>query len=231
MKRLIGAWLLINLAVVGALGFRGTTNGNRPLMLIPDMDIQPRYNPQDHSDFFADGRTMRVPPKGAVAHGGNDYYSDSGAISQSDEFLRTDEKYYEGKNADGSWVSENPGLAKAASSADRLKMLERGRERFNIYCAVCHGAFGQGNGVTTGYGMIGVANYHDPRIVKMSDGEIYNTIVNGKGVMMPYGHLVKKTSDRWAIVAYIRALQVARASTSTSAPATGTAVSAEKTKP
>lgn len=221
MKRIIGCWLLVNLAVVGVLGFRGTVNGNRPLILIPDMDFQPRYDNQEASDFFADGRAMRVPPKGTVGYGGGDYFSDAGSVSQSEDYLRTDEKYYEGKNADGSWVTQNQGLARLKTAAERRALLERGRERYNIVCAVCHGANGNGKGITSEYGMLGVANYHEARIVKMSDGELYNTIVNGKGIMMPYGHLVKP-ADRWAIIAYVRALQLSQAPpVAATAPVTG----------
>ncbi len=84
--------------------------------------------------------------------------------------------------------------------------MARGQERYNINCAVCHGYSGHGNGVTGKFGMVAIATYHDERLRNMPDGEIYNTIANGKGTMMAYGHQVS-LYDRWAIVAYIRALQ------------------------
>jgi mono/diheme cytochrome c family protein len=95
------------------------------------------------------------------------------------------------------------------------KLLKRGQERYNVTCINCHGAtggkFGEptANGITTQYGMAGVANYHQQRLWEMPDGEIYNTIANGKNTMMPYGHLLK-VEDRWAVVAYVRALQRAQ---------------------
>jgi mono/diheme cytochrome c family protein len=87
-------------------------------------------------------------------------------------------------------------------------LLRRGQERFDIYCAPCHGRLGDSNGITKKLGVMpAVANLHDKRIVEMADGEIFNTISNGKGLMGAYGPVVP-TVDRWAIIAYLRALQL-----------------------
>ena len=86
-------------------------------------------------------------------------------------------------------------------------VLQRGRERFDIYCAPCHGRLGDGNGVTKKLGVMpAVANLHDKRIVEMTDGEMFNAVTYGKGVMGAAGTLVP-TADRWAIIAYVRTLQ------------------------
>ena len=85
-------------------------------------------------------------------------------------------------------------------------LMQRGRERFNITCAMCHGATAAGNGVTKNYGLTTVVTLQDERIRKMADGEIFNTITNGKNTMMPYGPNLT-VSDRWAVIAYLRALQ------------------------
>jgi mono/diheme cytochrome c family protein len=86
--------------------------------------------------------------------------------------------------------------------------LRHGREQFEIYCTPCHGALGDGNGILKKLGdMPAVANLHDPRIVEMTDGELFNTITHGKGLMAAYGPTVF-IKDRWAIVAYLRALQL-----------------------
>jgi mono/diheme cytochrome c family protein len=90
-----------------------------------------------------------------------------------------------------------------------MALLERGRDRFTIYCAPCHGALGDGNGVMRAYGMGATASYHDERLRKMAEGEIFNTITSGKGQMNPYGDKLAP-ADRWAVVAYVRALQRAR---------------------
>jgi mono/diheme cytochrome c family protein len=85
--------------------------------------------------------------------------------------------------------------------------MARGRERYTITCEVCHGAAGDGKGITSKYGLVGAADYHSDMYRKMSDGEIFNTISNGKGLMGAYGPIVP-AEDRWAIIAYLRALQL-----------------------
>jgi mono/diheme cytochrome c family protein len=86
------------------------------------------------------------------------------------------------------------------------ELMERGEQRFNITCAMCHGAAAAGNGITKQYGLATVVSLQDDRLRKMSDGEIFNTITNGKNTMMAYGPNIV-VSDRWAIIAYLRALQ------------------------
>src|SRR5476649_1922187 len=159
------------------------------------MKRQAKFRPQSASVFFADGRADRAAPPGTVA-------SDFGPAGQP---LRDDDALYLGKNPDGSWVHGFP----AAVIVD-LKLLQRGRDRFAIYCAPCHGAVGDGNGITKKYGMGATPSYHDDRLRKMAEGEIFNTITNGKGQMNPYADKLKP-SDRWAVIAYVRALQRAQA--------------------
>ena len=87
------------------------------------------------------------------------------------------------------------------------QLLQRGQERFDIYCAPCHGALGDGNGITKKLGLMpAVANLQDKRIVEMTDGEIFNTITHGKNLMGAYGPMVP-VEDRWAVIAYLRALE------------------------
>jgi mono/diheme cytochrome c family protein len=95
--------------------------------------------------------------------------------------------------------------------------MERGRDRYQIYCVPCHGAAGDGNGITSKYGMATLTtngNFHTDRPRAMADGEIYNTITNGSAskVMLPYADKLSP-DDRWAVVAYVRALQRARQGT------------------
>ncbi len=86
------------------------------------------------------------------------------------------------------------------------ELMERGQQRFNITCVMCHGAAAAGDGITKKYGLATVVSLQDERIRKMSDGEIFNTITNGKNTMMAYGPNII-VPDRWAIIAYLRALQ------------------------
>lgn len=96
-------------------------------------------------------------------------------------------------------------------------LMERGHQRYDIHCTPCHGAAGDGKGITSKYGMVAVANFHDARLVSMTDGEIFSTITNGKNLMGPYGANIK-IEDRWAIIAYLRALQRSRLSTMDDVP-------------
>jgi mono/diheme cytochrome c family protein len=195
-------WVILGLALITAgivtlMGPRGAINGRRPLMLFADMDFQPRYDAQAASPFFADGRAMRTPPAGTVPFGGADYDSDAGSPRQNPDMLQGDDVYYRGKQG-VAWVSRNP------VPLD-IELLRRGRQRYDVHCAPCHGATGTGNGVMTQYGMVGVASITDPLHGLMSDGEFFSVISNGKGRMMSYAPQIK-VRDRWAIVAYIRAL-------------------------
>lgn len=195
-------WVFLGLAILTALvirvmGTRGTVSDRRPLMVFSDMDFQPRYNPQAAGPFFADGRAMRTPPVGTVPFGGADYASDAGSPRQNPDFLREDDAYYRGKQGNA-WVTANP------LRVD-MELLRRGQERFGIYCSPCHGATGTGNGVMVQYGMVGVASITDALHALMPDGQFFDVISNGKGRMMPYGSQIK-VRDRWAIIAYVRAL-------------------------
>jgi mono/diheme cytochrome c family protein len=98
------------------------------------------------------------------------------------------------------------------------ELMRRGQQRFNITCAMCHGATAAGNGITKQYGLATVVTLQDDRIRKMADGEIFNTITNGKNTMMPYGPTIP-VSDRWAIIAYLRALQRSQNATAADVPA------------
>jgi mono/diheme cytochrome c family protein len=107
-----------------------------------------------------------------------------------------------GKQADGSFTEAIPVPVTQA-------LVARGQERYGIYCAPCHGVAGDGNGVTTKFGMAAVAKLHDERIIKLPDGDLFNTITAGKNLMGPYADKLKP-EDRWAVIAYVRALQLSR---------------------
>jgi mono/diheme cytochrome c family protein len=197
MRWVLVALALVTAMVVSLLGPRGVRSERRPLMLVTDMDFQPRYNAQAASPFFADGRTMRTPPAGTVAFGGADYDSDAGSPRQNPDFLQDDDAYYRGKEGNA-WVARIP------LPVD-IDLIRRGRERYDIYCTPCHGATGMGNGIMTQYGLVGVASITDALHSLMSDGEFFSVVTSGKGRMMPYAAQIK-VRDRWAIVAYLRAL-------------------------
>jgi len=197
MRVVIVVLTLLTGVVVSLMGFRGTVSGRRPFIIVTDQVIQPRFEPQGESPFFKDGRMMRTPPAGTVPFGGADYESDAGSPRENPDFLQEDDRYYRGKQGTA-WVTQIPVKLDMA-------LLKRGQERYDIYCAPCHGATGAGNGLMTQYGLVGVASITDEFHALMPVGEYYNVITNGKGRMLGYGPQVK-VRDRWAIVAYVRAL-------------------------
>ncbi len=203
---------LVVVTVVAVAGFRGQHSSKRPIEIFPDMDHQPKVKAQKPSDFYADGAGTRVPVAGTVPIG---YSMPLEAGDQS-----------EAQAAAGPYKSirfgKAPGYFDTGKFGDQwgtgipfevtAEILERGKQRYEISCAVCHGATGAGNGITSQYGIVGIANFHQEKFLEMADGEIYDTITNGKNTMMGYGYNIQ-VADRWAIVAYVRALQRARLGT------------------
>jgi len=173
------------LAILSVLGFRGTVSRRPPIELFSDMVRQPRLRPQDQFGFFPDGRASRVPVEGTVARGAAD--PNAPAITGR----------YRGTT---NYLEVNPVPV-------TRELLEQGRKRFEINCAPCHGLQGDGRGISTRLGLTAIANLHDPRIVRMCDGEIFNTIGRGKGLMQGYAGAISP-GDRWAVVAFLRALQL-----------------------
>jgi len=147
---------------------------------------QPRYDPLDPADFYADGRSARDIPVGAVP---------VGDASAGDPVLS-------GKDASGTLVQEIP----VPVTEDLMK---RGEERYNIYCSPCHGVDGGGNGVIVQHGLPAPPSFHSRVMYDMPAGQYFETITNGYGRMLPYGYRVK-TEERWAIIAYIHALQLSQ---------------------
>jgi mono/diheme cytochrome c family protein len=196
---LIGAAL--GAAVVGILGFQGRVSHKPPVELysdkiFPGMDRQPKLRPQKPFDFFPNGVSSQLPPAGTIARSEPIQTVDGAVYRFEDSPVNT------GKiSGTTNFVETNPLPVNGV-------LLARGHERFDIYCAPCHSKLGDGNGITKKIGaMPAVANLHDKRIVEMTDGEIFNTITHGKNTMGAYGPIVPG-EDRWAIVAYLRALQL-----------------------
>jgi mono/diheme cytochrome c family protein len=207
MRTLYLATAFVLVLTVSVLGFRGSPFTHPPMdvfpeWLFPGMKYQPKYKPQGASVFFADGRADRPPPPGVIP-------ADFGPLGQP---LHEDDHLYLGKNPDGTWARGFP----AGVTVD-MRFVRRGRDRFLIYCAPCHGRVGDGNGITKRYGMVATPSYHDDRLRKMAEGEIFNTITNGKNNMNPYADKLTP-EDRWAVIAYVRALQRAQASTPDDVP-------------
>jgi mono/diheme cytochrome c family protein len=169
-------------AAVLLSGCRGQTSRKPPIFIQHGMEFQPRFNAFEGNAFYADGRNMRTPPAGTVARG----------------LLKDEDAYYRGgDSAAPLHTSPVPMTA---------ELLERGQGRYNIYCAPCHARTGLGNGMVVQRGFLPPPSLNDPRIVSLGDGQIFQVISKGKGNMPSYAKQVPE-ADRWAIVAYVRALQ------------------------
>ncbi|GAB4136026.1 MAG: cytochrome c [Planctomycetota bacterium] len=202
------AILALSLAALAAGSCRGGYSEAPPVHLVLDMDFQPKVKTQSESAFFADRRGMRAHIEDTVARG-----------SMPDPRLLPDPAK-PGRDRDGSFLESNPVPA-------TLSNLRRGRERFDIFCAPCHGYSGRGGGnpgkvdadFSDAHGMVGkrwpvaIPSFHaspdpkaDNRVPNLKDGEIFAVITEGKGTMPPYGNRIL-VHDRWCIIHYVRALQ------------------------
>lgn len=191
--------LLLTIAAVAVLGFRGQKTTNEPWEIFPDMVRQMKVRAQAPLDFFADGRGPRVPVDGTVPIGYEMPNPHAPAQTTSHFGFSVGTDYLNTGKMGRNWGTGIPVPVTP-------QLLERGRQRFSITCAMCHGATAAGNGITKSYGLATVVTLQDDRIRKMADGEIFNTITNGKNTMMAYGPTIM-VADRWAIIAYLRALQ------------------------
>jgi hypothetical protein len=179
----------------------------------PRMREQPRLKPYEQSEFFDDHRSVRRPPPGTIAQGQR----------------ALDAPFYWGRTA----LPPVPSASEPATSlvplsaqadgkpptanvyVDQIPMpltgelLRRGRERFNIYCAPCHGRSGDGQGVITFHGFPTPPSFHTPKLREAPAGYLFDVITQGYGMMFSYASRIKP-ADRWATVAYIRALQLSQ---------------------
>jgi mono/diheme cytochrome c family protein len=181
-----------------------------------DMQDQPRYRAQKKSEFFNDNKAMRDLPEGTVARG----------------LLREDKAFYQGKktgatggqtqNAAGGGAQQattdasgNTVVTSFPDAVDEFpvpvtkELLDRGGERYKIFCQACHGPLGYGDGMIVRRGFSKPPVFHDDRLRNAPVGHFYDVITNGWGKMNAYNHMVP-VADRWAIVAYIRALQISQ---------------------
>ena len=194
---------------------RATPSPNRPIHIFWDMDFQPKFKAQAPNPLFADGRAMRPPVQGSVARG--ESYVDT--------------HMYEGV-VDGQWATALPTSMKLDQAT-----LERGQQRFNIYCSACHGYAGYGdgavnqramelvsnvNGPVNGTQWVAAKSLHDETTRHQPMGQLFNTVTHGIRNMAGYGAQIS-VADRWAIVAYVKALQFSQDAGSSGAKVAGAA--------
>jgi mono/diheme cytochrome c family protein len=193
-RRVLGVLAMISvLATAGCA--RGCTSSRPPIHPNYSMFNQPKALPQSASTFFYDGSAMRQPVPGTVAVGG----------------LRENGPLFTGKGADGQFIASIP------LAVDET-LVARGRDRYHIYCQPCHDARGEGKGILFQRGSVPTASFHQEKILNYPDGQIFDVITNGFGLMSGYRWPIAP-ADRWAIVAYVRELQKERAARAAAAPA------------
>jgi mono/diheme cytochrome c family protein len=190
MKKL----MLLGAALVVMAGCQGRPSEKPPIHVNPNMDLQPKYKAQSESQFFVNHATMRTPPAGTVAVGE----------------LREDVVYQTGRDERGELIKRSP-------VPTTLELLKRGQERFVIYCAPCHGQTGKGNGIVAQRGFLPPPTFHSDLIRGYPDGQIYEAIANGIRNMPSYRSQIP-VADRWAVVAYVRALQRSQFATADDVP-------------
>lgn len=196
MRYFLLIFLTVMAVVVGIAGRRGHLSRKPPIEIIQDMNRQFKLRPEAPDSFFADGHTSQLPPPGTVAR------------SQPIQTLNGPVYPYANSPANTGLITGITNFVATNPLPITPAFLRHGREQFEIYCAPCHGALGDGNGIMKKLGLMpAVANLHDKRIVEMTDGELFNTITHGKELMAAYGPTVS-IKDRWAIIAYLRALQL-----------------------
>jgi mono/diheme cytochrome c family protein len=190
----LGALMLTSAVGVSACA-RGCTSSRPPIHLNPSMDDQPKVLPQTASAFFYNGSAMREPVPGTIPIGG----------------LKEDGAFFTGKGADGQFVATIPMKMDDA-------LLERGRQRYAIYCQPCHDARGDGKGILFQRGNVPTATFHQEKILKYPDGQIFDIVTNGMGLMPSYRWPIPP-ADRWAIIAHVRELQRERLARAAATPA------------
>lgn len=181
-------------AAIALTGCAGQTSRQPPVQVFPDMRTQKRYDPQERSTFFSDHRASRRPVPGTIARG----------------LLRPDDPRSTGLISN-QYVGRNPLTIDA-------ELLQVGQRRYNTYCSPCHDRTGQGRGQVGVRAMWIPTNLHEARVKGFNDGELYHVISNGRRSMPPYKYQITE-DDRWAIVAYVRALQRTTSGTIEDVPA------------
>ncbi|MCX8488258.1 MAG: cytochrome c [Opitutales bacterium] len=221
MSRYLAFLAVAVVATISFLGFQGKKSKETPVYVFDDMDYQNKYKAQGENTLFADGRDARPPVAGTVARGNG--LEPTKVFS--DDFRRAESQnpsFVSGKDAKGAFLVGFPekslGFTNGKLNDYKVSQptLEVGRAKFQIYCAVCHGQAADGNGIMKvrsalegDAAIVTVASLQTPVIRAYPNGQIFDVITNGKNTMMGYGDKLSP-EERWAVVAYVRALQLSQ---------------------
>ena len=219
VAQLVRGTLLLAAAVALSTGCRGQRSTEPPIHLNPNMDFQQKYEAQEESDFsgYTDSRAARLPVHKMV-NGSPEFLTVARirTFQEDDDYLRADTHRYQGRDANGRLVDALPeGIV-----LDQA-LLDRGEERYGIFCVPCHAKTGNGDGIVMRRGFpknIWPKSYHSPEMRAMPLGYFFHVITHGKGAMGSYAAQVP-VSDRWAIASWLRTLQRSRAASLADIPA------------
>ncbi len=201
MRYFFLTYALVIVFVISVFGFRGDKFKQTPIRIFPDMDDQDRINPQTSNDFYKDGMGSQKPVQNTVSFGHTvnpDVKSELSGYTNKTTYLHTG--LFDGMNYGTGFPEE---LELKANADNQIAFLTRGKEVFGYKCAICHGESGDGKGIVTEYGFNSVASLTTS---KLGEGNIYYVINKGRGLMGQMGSDMT-LYDRWAAVAYVKALQ------------------------
>ena len=221
MSRYLAFLALAVVATISFLGFQGKTSKDTPVYVFDDMDYQNKYKAQGENALFADGRDARPPVVGTVARGTG--LEPTKVFSEG--FRRAESlnpAFVTGKDAKGTFLAGFPEKSLKLTNgqpqpyAIDASVLALGQAKYQVYCAVCHGDAADGNGIMKvrsaiegDVAIVTIASLQTPLIRAYPDGQIYDVVTNGKNTMMGYGDKLSP-EERWAVVAYVRALQLSQ---------------------
>jgi len=221
MSRYLAFLAVAVVATISFFGIQGKVSKDTPVYVFDDMDYQAKYKAQGENAFFADGRDARPAVAGTVARGtGLEPLKVFAADYVRAESLNP--AFVSGKDAKGQFLAGFPAkslkLAKGqlADYGVDASVLALGQAKYQVYCAVCHGDAADGNGIMKvrsalegDVAILTIANLQTPIIRAYPNGQLFDVITNGKNTMMGYGDKLSP-EERWAVVAYLRALQLSQ---------------------
>ena len=209
MKTFFAIYFFAIVAVVIVLGFRGQKSDKPPLWVFPDMDNQPRYDPQAANNYFPNRMDDRPRPRRTALRGQGwerkEVFSEDYGTQR---YTNTD--FFQGQGPDGE-------LTEGFPLPVTNELMQLGREKYQIFCTVCHGEAGNGRGVTSQYGII-ATNMVTDVYRERPNGNLFQTITHGYNSMYGYGDKITPR-ERWAIILYVRALQQAAGTQADELPA------------
>lgn len=221
MSRYLAFLAVAVVATISFLGFQGKTSKDTPVYVFDDMDYQNKYKAQGENALFADGRDARPPVVGTVARGTG--LEPTKVFSEG--FRRAESlnpAFVTGKDTKGTLLAGFPEKSLKLTNgqpqpyAIDASVLALGQAKYQVYCAVCHGDAADGNGIMKvrsaiegDAAIVTIASLQTPIIRGYPNGQLYDVVTNGKNTMMGYGDKLSP-EERWAVVAYVRALQLSQ---------------------